>query len=415
MEHDKAKLEWEELDKLRASGTPGPGKPNGSGNATPNGKVEEVGGSGRAMACETLTEQDVKPSLPGPSADVQLQDTSELEKLAGTRLAELQALREQHTALQQQHDRLKVESSSPTEDVVRSSPYFQVYLQKLAFQQSRADDLQQHVAMNDKKLDDLRQTNGEFREAVLNESRQEIDTLRQQSSRKDQDLARLRGQRDDMQAELSEKTAREAEKLQFIEEIEGLANSRQVCQADEVKRNELTGQERINHLSSEVRRLKGTLAAQAGSEGYLAFLRGDGGIDGDYVADLEAKAERLAALSTEPATTTDVQDSVLLKKYQRIFGPDAEASDAKTLGEKLELADKENKRLQLQLEEADASTNALFTEVEGLSKLYEDLDAKVKSKCFELKDGELKLQRLITEVRDPRVPDVFQSLTKLES
>jgi E3 ubiquitin-protein ligase BRE1 len=49
MEHDKAKLEWEELDKLRANGTPGPGKPNGSGNATPNGKVEEVGGSGRAM------------------------------------------------------------------------------------------------------------------------------------------------------------------------------------------------------------------------------------------------------------------------------------------------------------------------------------------------------------------------------
>ena len=62
------------------------------------------------------------------------------------------------------------------------------------------------------------------------------------------------------------------------------------------------------------------------------------------------------------------------------------------------MADKDNKTLRLQLEESEAATNALYTEVEGLSKLYEDLDSKVKSKCFEIKDGELKLQRLITEV-----------------
>lgn len=45
MEHDKAKAEWTELDKLKArdNGTPGPSKPNGSGHATPNGKTEEVG------------------------------------------------------------------------------------------------------------------------------------------------------------------------------------------------------------------------------------------------------------------------------------------------------------------------------------------------------------------------------------
>lgn len=221
---------------------------------------------------------------------MQLQDTSELEKLAATRLAELQALREQHTTLQQQHDRLKVESSSPTDEVIRASPYLQVYFQRLAFQQSRADELQQHVAVNDKKLDDLRQTNGEFREAVLAESRQEIETLRQQSSRKDQDLARLRGQRDDMQAELSERTARETEKLQFVEQVEGLASARQVCCASPRDEGRLTRQERINYLSSEVKRLKGKLAAQAGSEGYLSFLRGDGGIDGDYVAELEKKA-----------------------------------------------------------------------------------------------------------------------------
>ena len=46
MEHDKARSEWAELDSIRKrdSATPGLGKPNGSGHATPNGKHDEVSG-----------------------------------------------------------------------------------------------------------------------------------------------------------------------------------------------------------------------------------------------------------------------------------------------------------------------------------------------------------------------------------
>jgi E3 ubiquitin-protein ligase BRE1 len=157
-----------------------------------------------------------------------LQDTSELEKLAATRLKELEDLRQQYTAVQQEHDRLKVVASSPTEEALRASPFFQVYLQRLAFQQNRADELQQHVTINETKLDGLRQTNLDFRDAVVTEARQEIDALRQQSGKKDQDSARLRGQRDEIQAELTERTAREAEKMQSIEHFEALANTRQV-------------------------------------------------------------------------------------------------------------------------------------------------------------------------------------------
>lgn len=151
-----------------------------------------------------------------------------MEKLAANRFKELESLRAKYTTLRQEHDRLKVETCSPTEEAVRSSAFFQVYLERLAYQQSRADNLQQHVALNDKKLDDLRQTNGDFRDAVVNEARQEIEALRQLSIKKDQDSARLRGQRDEIQAELTERAAREAEKMQSIEEFEGLANSRQV-------------------------------------------------------------------------------------------------------------------------------------------------------------------------------------------
>jgi len=77
-----------------------------------------------------------------------------------------------------------------------------------------------------------------------------------------------------MNAELLERRSREAEKMSFADEVEVLAKARE---------------ERILFLVSEVKRLKGALAAAQGSEGYLTFVRGDGGIDGDYVKDLETK------------------------------------------------------------------------------------------------------------------------------
>lgn len=123
-------------------------------------------------------------------------------------------------------------------------------------------------------MDELKDSNFDFREAVIAEARQEIDSLRQQGIRKDADLARLRGQRDEMNAELSERRSKEGERTNHTEEIERLANARS---------------ERIIFLTSEVRRLKGKLAAGDGAGGYLSFLRGDGGIDGDYVKHLEDK------------------------------------------------------------------------------------------------------------------------------
>ena len=39
----------------------------------------------------------------------------------------------------------------------------------------------------------------------------------------------------------------------------------------------------------------------------------------------------------------------------------------------------------------------MYSEVEGLSKLWEGLDKTINSKVFELKDGELKIARLSTE------------------
>ncbi|ORY33397.1 BRE1 E3 ubiquitin ligase-domain-containing protein [Naematelia encephala] len=370
MEHDKAETEWRE-SRDRGSATPTV-KANGSGNATPNGKVDE----------------DVKVTInDGAAASGMLQDNSDLEQLAESRRQQLEALHSEYLGLKQEADHLRLMSSHPTEAMLRESPFFQVYLQQLATSINRANALQAQFQEAEARVDELKNHNFDFRQAVLDEARQEVEALRQQSSKKDIDLARLRGQRDDMNADLTERKMREAERTRYAEETEALAQARA---------------ERITYLSSEVKRLKGKLAAKDGSEGYLSFLRGDGGIDGDYLKELEAKlSEAQNRLSSSPDTESGAELAAAkraLSRYERVLGPNPEAAeDVTALSERLQMLEKEKRDLSLQLSEAENATNALYTEVEGLSKLWEGLEAKVNSKIYELKDGEQKMLRLTTE------------------
>ncbi|RSH91929.1 hypothetical protein EHS25_009299 [Saitozyma podzolica] len=379
MEHDKAEVEWSQArDRDNEAGTPGPGRPNGSGHATPNGKVEE----------------DVKP-LGNGAAPALLPDTTELEQLAQSRLQQLETLRADHVALQQEHDRLKQLAHHPSEAALRESPFFQIYLHQLSTHTDRANYFQTSFQAAEANLDKLRTSNQDFRDAVNAEAKAESDALRQQIAKQNSDLARLRGQRDEMNAELTERRSRETEKMRHGEQMEALASSRQ---------------DRIGFLTSEVRRLKGRLGAEAGSKGYLEFLR-EGGIDGDYVKDLEARVAdaegRATALSQTTDTTAQAEGEArvelekarrALDKYELVLGPNPDAAgDITALAQRLEAADKDKAALQLQLGEAEAATNALYTEVEGLSKLWEASERTVSSKVFELKDTELKIARLQTE------------------
>jgi E3 ubiquitin-protein ligase BRE1 len=138
----------------------------------------------------------------------------------------------------------------------------------------RAETAESNAQQLDNTVKELKQNNLHFRDAVAAEARAEVDALRSQNAKKDLDLSRLRGQRDDFQAELFERRARDAEKWKFADELQVLANARQ---------------ERIAALSSEVRRLKGKMAAGAGMEDYYAFLVGVGDAETGYVKEMETK------------------------------------------------------------------------------------------------------------------------------
>lgn len=268
---------------------------------------------------------------------------------------------------------------------------------------SRADAAQERFEQSERKLDQLRDSNLEFREAVLAESRQEVETLRQQMSKKDTDLARIRGARDDLQGQLNERIAGDNEKERTTKGLEALCKTRE---------------ERIVFLVSEVRRLKGKLAAQDGAEGYLAFLKSDGGVDGDYIKNLEERlatasdqvtaltaqieslsAGEAAAGAAETAVRTELESAKrLLQKYQRVLGENPEvADDVKQLAARLEEETEVKRKLELKVAEAEESTNALYTEVEGLSKLWDGLEQTLRSQVFAVKDNEAMIKGLQTD------------------
>lgn len=304
-----------------------------------------------------------------------------------------------------------MQSSQPSEAVLRESPFFQIYLQQLNIHYTRANDLHQRYEANEKKIDELQSRNSDFHQTILSETRSEVEALRQQITQKNTELVRIRAHRDEVNAELMEKKTKESDRLRYADEMEILAKSRE---------------DRIAFLGSEIMRLKGQLGARSGSEGYLAFLHGEGGIDGDYVKSLEGKLQdaqtRLSTMTDDVGEQVVDVSSVRAKleilkktllKYERILGPDpAVAEDIKALGRKLKEADEERSQLRLQLEQAEEvgspssspldthgqATNALYSEVEGLSKLWEETSQTMKTRVYELKDVELRLSRLNTEV-----------------
>ena len=139
------------------------------------------------------------------------------------------------------------------------------------------------------------------RDLLQSDAQVEADSLRTQLSKREQDLGRLRGERDDLMGRLAEKKARESVKVRHADEMEALVRSAEA---------------RMAALKSDVARLKARLAAEAGSEPLFTFLLREVGagpdISADYVRGLEtnlAEAEarvgaltgQVTALSADPA------------------------------------------------------------------------------------------------------------------
>ncbi|CDZ98285.1 E3 ubiquitin ligase involved in syntaxin degradation [Phaffia rhodozyma] len=328
--------------------------------------------------------------------------------LAESRLKEVNRLRDDRRRLEIQVDILRSEAEHPSESVIAGSGLFKQLLVQVATFKTEAAEAKNLFEKLTTEADALRDNRKTFEDTALDASSAEVDLLRNQLGKRESDLARLRNQRDECQAELHEKKTLENTRFRYTEEVMNLVN---------------TKQERILTLVSEVGRLKLKLAANAGSEEIFQFLLQhleEESIEASYVKDLETKflttenkmnalSQQLVQIGSKPDLKTllaseskarqDLAEAERrLEAFEKVLGPDPSVGkDIKLLTIRLEEKAKELKMFDLKAKENEAAMDALYSEVERLSKAWEEAEALAASKMLNLKDIEDRLFKVSTE------------------
>ena len=171
-------------------------------------------------------------------------------------------------------------ASAPEEMVISSAPFrlLQSFVQNITIDNDQRKSDLERVRV---EADSLREGMESFRNSLMvsssfrsrscpwliasahsqRDTKEQIDEIQRRLNTKESDINRIRTQREEYRAEISELRARDSDKMKASEEVTKLSGSRQ---------------ERITALESEVKRLKMSLRALKGDkEGVEMLLKGE--------------------------------------------------------------------------------------------------------------------------------------------
>ncbi|KAN0064671.1 E3 ubiquitin-protein ligase bre1 [Thecaphora frezii] len=303
----------------------------------------------------------------------QLDRTKEIlvlaEKESDARYAEIQGLNDEIKGLKLSLHKFKAQANDiPTERIEATSAYKDLRV-KLTQAQDELRNLREKLATLEEDNAQLREDQASLFKSSEADLVARIEALEKTIKSRDSDVTRLRRQRDDLQAELTERRQREQVKFHQIEETKALVNIKE---------------ERLALLTSQVKRLRLTVAASRGEQAAVDALLTEADEADQFVklADAakvaEAEAERLRCKLAEQGHA-DANGA-----------GGAAPQPAKNL-------EAEVKRLQLELRASEASSTALCDEIDRLSAAYSELEKKASNQVVDLTKMENKMMRLVTE------------------
>ncbi|EPQ57301.1 hypothetical protein GLOTRDRAFT_137657 [Gloeophyllum trabeum ATCC 11539] len=329
--------------------------------------------------------EDTMPNGTGrPSAE----EMDDWREIAAMREKEIRRLEEEITALREEQLALAVDQKVPSDETLQKMPLWKAVYQEFSHATWQRSDLEEQLKKAQEEVSELRVKLAEEAEkgnAQVAKIQQEYSNV---IAKRDADLVRLREQRDQQAAELSERKHKDSE--------------------------------RVAALESEVKRLRTRMAASTGDEDLVAFLFSDESVHGKTYVDelrtrleeaetkLSALQESLSSLNQEhPDVAQHVQSeaeareqvaqlSKELEKYRSIYGDASSGSSSDSPGQ-LREKEEELQKLRLQLKQQTQAESALYTEVEKLSAAWEALDKQVKNKVFDLSALEEKLSRALAD------------------
>ncbi|KAH8093847.1 BRE1-domain-containing protein [Cristinia sonorae] len=394
-----------EVKKDEGSATPSSPHAAGSGAATVNGihSALEPVTSGNPTSQDTDAKEmevDMTKSVDDAAA--------EWRAIAEVREKKLEELRQECVELRDEVEKWKATAKAPTAEFIQETAVYE-HLFQIARDLVVKDEARgKEVAAAKEEVDALAKMKQEWLDDLTSQHEKAISDYKNRLDTTTGNLVRVREQRDQCQAELSERKAKDGVKFASMNEWRTLANLRG---------------DRISALLSEVTRLKARLAADTGNEDLVAFLFQNAAkdnldcdqdsTDSSYMHDLQqrlsAAESRVAALEATLSQVSGGQTDVAahlraeadarqqvsqlkskLREYEEVFG----TTDKEEAIKKLE---SEVKRLRVLEKQKDAAENALYVELDKLSAAWEGLDKQVKSKAFDLTAMEEKIQKTLVD------------------
>lgn len=406
---------------------------------------------------EEQEQNDLRDVLEG-SSGLTRSEIEALQQEAESRQKEADALRVEKLALSHELDSVKARYVVVPEERIRETPLFISMSERLNEYKLLAESAQSLQDELKQELDSLKAKETQYRQDLEEEYAKETTKLNKDLARLQQDLTRIRTERDSGAAELAEYKSRESEKARHVEEIKILAGSRQT---------------RITTLVSEVFRLRIALAAEHGNtealhdyektwERIKTEMNGSGELTGDtagrtsnesalpeeaLVKQLQDRVKELEHLTVTyrenlkvlsggaPDEDLDMAEQLVrgeaqakadleeaqsrISKLEELLGTDGSPDVAK-LTQKLAEAEKLVTTLEAKVKANDLvshhrskpqtlnhtdalivhcvqSTNMLISEVGRLSETWEQLNKQNHSKILELAQYDVRLERMATE------------------
>lgn len=363
-----ANAEREAAERRRAAAESTDGAAAPDGRSAPDGASQEAAAAARDAA-------------------------EEANALAEGRLAEIGELRAELLRATQAADEARAALQHVPEDRVMAHSTYQALGAELVFLQQEAERLRTAGAALEAENAELREFRADFQHQTAKQASTHSEELTRLLKARDADVTRLRGQRDELNAELLERRAREGVRFAQLDELKALVAPKE---------------ERIESLKGQVRRLRMHLAAQRGDEATVAQLAAEDGAAPaeDPDAALHALRQENTALREELAALRDAAErpadaeavrgeAARLRALLAAGGEAPEDSDAARA--RWEAVPQELHTTRLQLTSANASTAALCDEVDRLSAAYDALEKQANAKVINLSRLEDKVLRLTTE------------------
>lgn len=304
------------------------------------------------------------------------QDVELTRRESDSRYAEIQTLNEEVKALKYKLYETQTKLNSLPEEVLINSALYRELQNSLRYAQQDVQSSREAMQALEAEADALRESRGTFQQTVEAEASARTEELEKIVKAKEADVTRLRSQRDELNAELTERRSREQVKFTQIEEMKALLNSKE---------------ERLTLLSSQVRRLRMTVAAfQGQSVGVSTLVKTES--EQDQFEELSRAAQEAQARVAELEKrlgTNGAPNGVVPTQVKSEEGAEAGSSESELRAE--------NERLRLSLQAAEASSKAVDDELEKISAAYADLERQASVKVTDVSRLEEKALRWVTE------------------